>query len=319
MWVSFQPDWLKKIPPMTPIRPNSGQGMWIRTGAQAECLACHTELVIPLPVEKQKARYSFFGDEPFRNVEDRKVLTYSLAGTNRVRLPEVENAIRDFKSRLYPSVSPDSWRLHMTDIWPEYARKRHPIFREWDSDFIEDFAERFFELIRGFDDAFVIYNISGIYYPSKDKKRQRLERKQTRLEAYSMLLVTVIYAATKDRIQPSFVFDSEKDSEANNVIHSWAQDAFYGSRLNLLHAFLARGLEIPEPMFVRPGSRPCLEVADFVSYVVARYCFRKLKNQPIDLDPELLGPVYYLAFVPDGDVVTSMSTGYPWEHFYGST
>ncbi|MCA1738452.1 MAG: hypothetical protein LC740_06380 [Actinobacteria bacterium] len=131
--------------------------------------------------------------------------------------------------------------------------------------------------------------------------------------------MTVIYAATKDRIQPSFVFDSEKDSEANNVIYGWAQDAFYGSRLNLLHAFLARGLEIPEPMFVRPGSRPCLEVADFVSYVVARYCFRKLKNQPIDLDPELLGPVYYLAFVPDGDVVTSMSTGYPWEHFYGST
>jgi len=273
--------------------------------------------MIPLPNEKQKARYSFFGDEAFRDIDTKRLLTYSLVGTNRVRLPEVEEAIRDFKSKLRPSVSPESWRLHMTEIWPEHARKRHHIFREWEPGFVEDFAERFFELIRGFDEAFIIYNVSGIYYASKDKKRQRYERKQARLEAYSTLLMAVIYAATKDGIQPSFVFDSEKASEANTVIHGWARDTFHGSQLYLLYAFLSRGIEIPEPTFVSPASRPCLEVADFVSYVVARYCFRKLKKQSIDLDPKLLGPVYYLAFVPDGDVVHSMSTGYPWEYFYG--
>jgi len=86
----------------------------------------------------------------------------------------------------------------------------------------------------------------------------------------------------------------------------------------LLFGYLARGIEIPEPVFVSPASRPCLEVADFVSYVIARYCYRRIKGQPIDLDPKYLGPVVYLGFDSSGALLFSRSTGYPWRLFYGN-
>ena len=82
--VSFQPDWLKKIPPMTPIRPNSGQGMWIRTGAQAECLACHTELVIPPSRREAEGQVQFFRRRAIQG-RRRQESTHLLAGRHQPR------------------------------------------------------------------------------------------------------------------------------------------------------------------------------------------------------------------------------------------
>jgi hypothetical protein len=127
----------------------------------------------------------------------------------------------------------------------------------------------------------------------------------------------VISGCTKTGIQPHFVFDAEKDSEGAYVIPGWARKAFEGSHLNLVFPFLTRGIEIPYPEFVNPASKPFLEVADFVSFVVARYCYRRIMGQPIDLDPKHLGPVSHIGFDPSGDVLTQTNAGYPWMFFYG--
>lgn len=315
---SFPPDWLKKIPPIHPVKPNVGPGVWVPAAKEVECPKFRKSLMFPLPIEEQKAEYSFFGDEAYRSIEDLELLTYSLVGTNSVRLAEVEEVVRAFKAELCPSESPDSWHLHMKKIWPEHARRRHPIFKEWDQDFVKDFARRFFALVKNFDEAFVVHNITAIYHKSRGIKQRKIEKREVRQEAYSLLLMKIIGDCTKIGIKPYFTFDSEKDSEADRVIHGWARDAFHGSRINLLFGYLARGIEIPEPVFVSPASRPCLEVADFVSYVIARYCYRRIKGQPIDLDPKHLGPVVYLAFDPSGDLLFSRNTGYPWRSFYGN-
>ena len=76
---------------------------------------------------------------------------------------------------------------------------------------------------------------------------------------------------TEKNAQPNIFFDSEKDSKANETIHSWARNTFKGSQYSLLYGFLSKGIEIPEPKFISPASFPGLEVADFVSFTIARY------------------------------------------------
>ena len=106
-------------------------------------------------------------------------------------------------------------------------------------------------------------------------------------------------------------------SRDTKVLHARARDAFQGSQINLLFGYLAKGMEIPEPVFISPASGPCLEVPDFVSYAIARYCFMRIKGKPIDLDPKQLGPIICLRFEPSGGLLWRRSTGYPWEFFYG--
>jgi len=317
----FKPPWLEKRPPLAPVKPNVGSGRWIPITATLKCPLCKSDVSLELPVEKQRARYDWFGDEAFQDFRpsgNEYLLTYSLVGANRVRLPGVEEAVREFKATFLPSTPPDSWRLHMTKIWSGNKREKDPLFKEWDAADVQQFVNRFFDLIRSFDESFRIFNVSALYRQSTRKQRRLAERREVRHEAYSLLLLTVIDASTKNGVQPHFVFDSEKDREGTQVVHEWAQRAYEGSHLNLVFPYLARGIEIPEPTFVTPASRPCLEVADFVSFVVRRYCFRRLKGQSVDLDPKQLGNVHYIGFDSAGDVLTTDSTSYPWEFFYGN-
>jgi hypothetical protein len=265
----FKPPWLEKRPPLAPVKPNVGSGRWIPITATLKCPLCKSDVSLELPVEKQRARYDWFGDEAFQDFRpsgNEYLLTYSLVGANRVRLPGVEEAVREFKATLLPSTPPDSWRLHMTKIWSGNKRDKDPLFKEWDAADVQQFVNRFFDLIRSFDESFRIFNVSALYRQSTRKQRRLAERREVRLEAYSLLLLTVIDASTKNGVQPHF----------------------------------------------------CLEVADFVSFVVRRYCFRRLKGQPIELDPKQLGNVHYIGFDSAGDVLTTDSTGYPWEFFYGN-
>lgn len=73
----------------------------------------------------------------------------------------------------------------------------------------------------------------------------------------------------------------------------------------VIYAYLSGSKEILEPVFVKPGSLPCLEIADFVAYVMARYCFKRFKNETVDLPLKKLGNINYLDFEKGGDVLYS--------------
>jgi hypothetical protein len=161
-YLLFRPSWLEKLQPYVPIKPNSGQGRWIPLAATLKCPTCGTDVNLPFPVDKQRASYDWFGDEAYRETDDKFVVTYSLVGTNRVRLPIVEDEVRRFKAQLCPSISPDSWHLHMLEIWSGQKRKEHSVFRTWDAAYVVRFADDFFRLIRNFDEAFKIFNVSAI-------------------------------------------------------------------------------------------------------------------------------------------------------------
>jgi hypothetical protein len=314
---SFQPNWLEKRLPLIPKTSLSGGGVDIPIGAKLSCPNCRADVLFPLPTEEQKACYSFFGDEAYRDLNDIYVMTYSLVGTNRTRVPEIEMQIREFKKRLVPSVNPDDWIIHMKEIWPGSQRRKHPLFRDWDRNFIEAMCADLFALINKFDDAFLIHNVSAVFYKPKERGQLKRVKNEVRHNAYTLLLLEIIDNATKYGVAPFFTFDAEKHSNADKIIHGWAKDAFDGSQLNLVYPYVARGIKIPEPTFVKPASHPCLELADFVSYVIARYLFRRITSQTVDLDPDNLGNVTYMCFDIKGDMRKAYQQGYPWKQFFG--
>ncbi len=83
-------------------------------------------------------------------------------------------------------------------------------------------------------------------------------------------------------------------------MQAWARHAFLGSERQLLYLYLCHGIPVPEPRFVKPGSHPCLELADFVSFVVARELFRYGLGLPTEYSTSRLGKVRYSWTDPNG-------------------
>ena len=106
-------------------------------------------------------------------------------------------------------------------------------------------------------------------------------------------------------------FDADRPVSGEYAIQSWATDSFGGLQRTLLYPFLAKGIPIPEPRFVRPGSHPCLELADFVSFVVARYLWQLHQGKEIEFQPARLGKVFYMVRRRNGGLLQLRQTGYP--------
>lgn len=317
----FQPDWFKKHEiSMIPVKPKfetesipySGPKRWILQSISQLCPRCKTHIQISLPTNEMKTRGSLFGDDAKREHEGRKVSVYSLVGVDQTLLPDFEKKVRKLKQGLFPAISPESWKIHMKDIWAGTNRAKHPVYHSLNLKDVIGFIDKVLALIK--ESNLFIYNIalttdrgnpSGISDPNG-----------LRNEAYILLVLNAIDEWTEKSAQPSIFFDSEKHSQANEVIHGWARNTFRGSQHSLLYGFLSKGIEIPEPKFVSPASFPGLEIADFVSFTIARFHDRMWKGKKIEIDPARMGLVTYLGYDSNGDLLCRRQEGYPWEQFY---
>ncbi|MCX5880339.1 MAG: hypothetical protein NTU74_00510, partial [Deltaproteobacteria bacterium] len=177
----------------------------------------------------------------------------------------------------------------MKDMWAGTSRARHPVYQALSLEDVVGFIHQTLALIK--QSNLFIYNIalttdrsspSGISGPN-----------ELRNEAYILLVLNAIDEWTEKNAQPNIFFDSEKHSHANEVVHGWARDIFCGSHRSILYGFLSKGIEIPEPKFVSPASFPGLEIADFVSFTIARFYDRMWKGKEIEIDPGRMGLVTY--------------------------
>ncbi len=128
----FRPDWLRKHElSMAPVKPKfetkrvryTGPKRWILRKVPQKCPKCGADVMIDLPVNKIKTKGSLFGDDAERNYQNKKVSIYSLIGTDQSLLLELENRIKGLKQKLFPSIAPDSWKIHMKDMWAGDSRK----------------------------------------------------------------------------------------------------------------------------------------------------------------------------------------------------
>jgi hypothetical protein len=134
----FPPDWFKKNEmSMIPVKPKfetedvpyTGPGRWILQSIAQVCPRCGTHVQLPLPTNKMRTRGSLFGDDAEREHEGRKVSVYSLVGTDQSLLPHFEMKVRTLKQGLFPAIPPDSWKIHMKDIWAGTSRAKHPVYQ----------------------------------------------------------------------------------------------------------------------------------------------------------------------------------------------
>ena len=317
----FPPDWLRKQEmPLIPVKPKfetnrvpyTGPKRWILQSVTQVCPTCKSHIPLPLPTNKMRTRGSLFGDDAERVCEGRKVSLYSLVGADQSLLHDLEMKVRTLKQRLLPTILPNEWKVHMKDMWAGTSRAEHPAYQNLNMRDVVGFVDQMLALIK--ESNIFIYNIALTC--DRDSISGTSSTDQLRNEAYILLVLNVIDEWTDKNAQPSIFFDSEKHSPANEVIHGWARDAFRGSQHSLLYAFLSKGIEIPEPKFVPPASFPGLEIADFVSFTIARFYDRMWKGREIEIDPSRMGLVTYLGYGAKGDLLWRRQEGYPWEQFY---
>lgn len=321
---SFVPEWLEPIyEPLVPIKPKylinkepyNGPARWIPQAVSIKCPLCNRQLIFNLPIKKMGTEGMLFGDEAYRTHGKEIAYTYSLIGADTRLIPEINDSINCLKSELCPSQLPSTWKLHMKDLCSEHNRKRHKIFSGWDESMVQKVIERLFQLIKETKNLF-IYNVAFTDHKKEGSIKEIKIRENLRNDAYIILVLNVINEFTQKGGQPHLFFDADKPPKSGRYIQAWARNSFHGSQRCLLYTFLSRGIEVPEPEFVEPASHPCLELADFVSYVIARYHLLKWQNRKIELDPFNLGLATYIGFNKNGDLIWRRQGGYPWNYFY---
>lgn len=312
-----QIDWLRdRGGDMGSIKSKDGKGIFYRLSASEICPICNEMNLINLPVIKKKDEFFLFGDEAFRELNPTtKLYTYSIIGTSKAFIDEIETALRKIKSNFLP-VEPDSWTIHMKDLWSGSNRKRNKQFMHLTFNDIKMLLDDISSLFENFGDKIYKTNIM-IAGNCKSSKQKMAFDKLLRDETYKFLVLKTIDLTTSNGAEPIFNFDAEKKCEADTVIQKWASDSFKNGCQNILYCFMSHSIPVREPIFVKPGSRPLLELADILSFVVARYNQRLYNKENPDINCSIFGKVNYWTYTEKGKtVVNKLATNYPWNIFH---
>jgi hypothetical protein len=309
-------DWLRdRGADMGSIHHANKKQIWVRLSASEECPKCQHPNLIKLPVIQKKDDFFLFGDEASRELTSTaKLFTYSLVGTSKKFLPEVETRINEIKSRFLP-IPPIEWSIHMKELWSGDNRSKHPHFKDVSLEKVKSLVADIKNLFEEFGNKIYKTNIL-LAGDSVEKGKKKQFDKIIKEESYILMVLNTVELVTKHGAEPIFIFDAEKNVEADKVIQMWASDAFSKGCRNILYCFLTHGIPIREPIFVKPASRPLLELADVLSFTVARYSQKLFLRQPPDIDCSIFGEVNYYTFTEKGQYLENkISTGYPWNNW----
>lgn len=278
--------------PPTPVFPTdyhpvTNNKFWQMQGLELDCPQCGRKTKLTLPTRPWTKSLTLYGDEAIRQDLPQPFFCLSLVGGSQRYVDNSCTALRNLKQQLEPTRNTDHWRFHMTDLHSGHKRKRHPIFALWDREKVAYAIRSLFQLVESANKELFVF---VLIYLGNTKGRIL----QIKTKAYMALLLDMIYTFTRTGVSPSFVLDAEKNVHGETtVIQNWARRAFLGSERQLRYVYFCHGVPVPEPQFVRPGSHPCLELADFVSFVAARELFCYQKQRGSEYPTEQLGRVVY--------------------------
>jgi hypothetical protein len=211
----------------------------------------------------------------------------ALVGGSGGFIDEVAKKIVFLKQDLEPARNPTSWRFHMTELHSGQRRQRHPIFANWSREKLDRAKATMSAAISETNDSLFVF---ALVHPIV----RGSSLATTKTKAYMALLCDTIYNFTQGGVSPHYTFDADKAVGDNRaVVQQWARNAFLGSERQLMYVYLSHGIPVPEPAFVKQGSHICLELSDFVAFVVAREVFCWQNSRQSDYLSSDLGKVYY--------------------------
>ncbi len=308
----------KSKEPFIPVTPNdfdpiSNNKIWVPSGLSFPCRKCHSPIYLELPQKRQTTELHLFGDESYDS--NSNIFTYTLTGADFKALSEIENKIFLVKSRILPKKDPRSWTIHMKDLWSTTERANNPTFKGWTLNQVWTLINAITELLESLDNDLFVYSITMTkHHPFNS---QSIE--QAKYNCYTMLILNVIEEATDGGAQPRIYFDSEKNSSSDHIIHRWANETFRSAQRQLIYTYLAKGITIPEPQFIKPASHPCSELSDFLSFWIRRYHLKSKKGEQTEVELKKFGNITYYGFTNTGEFLRIRQRGYPWKQFYKRT
>ena len=288
--------WEKRQDPFIPIKANDDEkGRWHQTGVYIEC-TCGSRALLDIEYVKPRYKAFFFGDEAYREIGKNLIIVYSCMGATGNFVEECSAKLRDLKGALVPTLSPDAWKVHVTQLRAADKRllNRHfsGITRGKYIDFMRGCSELIGQLSRV---GYCVCGIATYGIGNHEKKERKKVRGAIERDVFLGVIGDIIFNTTRQGILPSFTFDAQSVRGIERGVEPWAENSYQFSRHFLGHLLLTHSNEVEVPKFVRPGSHAFLELADVHAFYAARYLSNIIQNKTEDeVDMASFGRFQYL-------------------------
>jgi len=113
----------------------------------------------------------------------------------------------------------------------------------------------------------------------------------------------------KNKKTARWTFDNIKDTSDGKKTEGWADECFLGLQYTRLFTYLTGGKAIVAPTFVPPGSHYLLEMADFISFCMAREFQRVSEGKNAELQSGLMGKMINQIVEANGEPIWIYENG----------
>jgi len=317
-----QIDWITPQPfPKQPIQHIGGNNHYVPASITQVCPCGHFNH-IPFPTKASESTWGLFGDEAEREFQEGELpgveskahfFTISLATIHRDSALQFQQKLSDLKQAVRPDRAPSEWQLHMTNVWNlppntdgfALADKLEKVR------FIRNVAS----LLQKFRPDLFTINVSSCRVLSENDEWRKLV-KTNKQEVFATALITSLHLVRSNNKSLIWNFDHNVPPEKRNGSEGWAEEVFLGLQYSPVFTWLSAGSLVQSPRFHIPGSHYLLEVADALSFLVARDFEQRTKGRLSDFPSSLTGVGHYQAFDENGSLSFRWNNGLPFDKFY---
>jgi hypothetical protein len=310
--------------PRQPIHPIGGGGHWVPVSFPITCNSCSDSFDASVPILKNESRWFLYGDEAGRYISDpldkysKRSLNFfciTLVGMHKSKQSRLKKRIDNIKRKIVPDSTPETWSHHFTKIWSSNPNSGEYSLRNKEEKI--NHAKEFANIIRLSRPELVTFNISGCLYSPDSAKDRSVHINHQKQEIFAQSILTTLQQMRAQNKSVEWIFDNIKDTTDGKRTEGWAEECFLGLQYTPLFTWLSSGATALKPSFVEPGTHYLLEVADFISYCVAREFERSIRGQEVEIPSSLLGKGFYQGTIANGDVLYKWNVGLPLKEFYG--
>jgi len=319
--------WLDKlIFPSQPIESFLQGGHWVPVSIPLQCNSedCTHNTLVNVPIKPKESTWTLYGDEAGRYIDKPHpsiskdplhFFSITLVGLHSDRHETIRKEIEEAKLSIKPYDSPNTWAHHFTKIWSDSHNNKN--FDLPNKEAKIEYGKRFARIIANARPSLVSFTISSCIVVPKDQKERAKAINWQKQEMFSQAILSSLQQMRSFNKGVKWVFDNVQDTTLKTPNEGWASECFLGLQYTRLFTWLCAGATTLEPEFVKPGSHFLLEIADFISYCIAREFEMSAKKLKTEFPSSLLGKAFYQGVIQDGTVQFNWNNKFPLREFYG--